>query len=56
MARRPLLRGRAADEAREALRQISRALIALPPRRVRGPSLSDGDAGEAALARRAGLW
>ncbi|MCA9600187.1 MAG: lanthionine synthetase C family protein [Myxococcales bacterium] len=27
------------------MRQISRALIALPPRRVRGPSLSDGDAG-----------
>lgn len=44
-ARRPLLRGRAADEVHAALRHIGRALIALPARSVRDPSLADGNAG-----------
>jgi hypothetical protein len=45
MARRPLLRGKAADEATTALRRISRALIALPPRKSGGPTLAVGNAG-----------
>jgi lantibiotic modifying enzyme len=40
-----LLRGKAADEATTALRGISRALIALPPRKTGGPSLAIGNAG-----------
>src|SRR5689334_22682964 len=44
-ARAPLLRGRDADRVRAALRDISRALIALPPRAVRDPALAGGYAG-----------
>lgn len=44
-ARRPLLRGREADRVRAALREISRALIALPSGTVRDPGLPNGLAG-----------
>ena len=43
--RPPLLRGRDADRVRTALRDISRALIALPARSVRDPGLAAGNAG-----------
>jgi hypothetical protein len=44
-ARTPLLRGRDGDRVGAALRDISRALIALPPRAVRDPALANGNAG-----------
>jgi hypothetical protein len=40
-----LLRGHAADDVRAALGRISRALVALPSRSVRDPSLASGSAG-----------
>lgn len=43
--RAPLLRGRDADRVRSALRDVSRALLALPERSVRDPSLANGNAG-----------
>lgn len=42
---RPLLRGAARDDIHEALRRLSRALLALPPRSLRDPSLANGHAG-----------
>jgi hypothetical protein len=42
---RPLLRGRAAEQVHDALRRISRALLEMPSRPVRDPSLADGGAG-----------